>query len=175
MKKSNFLSRNNYKPMISTLVMVIFMVFAKSLAAQVTEEYFDVIYSKCDSWAGGPVGSGSGVNYTFTIKFKKKVDICFDTIWIGDKPTRLTNNNSQKIKHTNYSIGDSIVVYAAIYYPVKLLDYYLKQTENIPDEKTFKNPMPEYKCEALFQFYANDKVYYYGLKKFDVVTFIAYP
>jgi len=175
MKNLGFFFKNILRLSLRISLLIVLVLYTRPLTAQVNEDYFDVVYSKSDSWAGGAVGSGSGVNYTFIIKFKKSANLCFDTLWIGNKPTTITNNSFQKLNNSYYYNGDSIVVYAEIYYPVRIVNYYLKRTENITDEKTFNNPLPDYKCEVLLQFIVNDELYYYGVKKFDLITYTAFP
>lgn len=137
------------------------------ISAQVDKTFFDVYNAKSQGWSGGAYGSGSGTNYSFSVRFKKDVSIRIDTVWFGDEPHYLNCiKQAGSLLEISVQKGDSILYTGSIYYPGERDKIYGLDLESEKKVIT-KNPCPDVKCSALIQFRVNGKKYYYPVKNIE--------
>lgn len=146
------------------------ILFCGTVSAQINRTYFKVTQATAQNWYGGAAGSGSGINYSFHIVYKKTASVKFDSVWI-DHAYRSLFSKSMMFS-SNYSLkkGDSIVLNAQIYYPGE------KDKPNNLME-TVKIPCPVKNCKSpvVILFRVNGKLYYYDLKNVTTLQPANYP
>ena len=137
------------------------------LKAQTDSSFFKVTRSTEQDWSGGAVGSGGGRYYKFKIQFAKNTSITFDTVWVKNRACTL---NAVDKKEMRVHKGDPGIILADAYYPAE---------PNIEMEILIAfapNPfLPKIKCDALIQFHADGKKYFYPVRGIKVLPAIAYP
>ena len=146
------------------------LIISFSTYSQISNEYFKVTSSTSQAWAGGPAGSGSGVNYTFSITAEKDVKIKFDSVWIGGGTAHSFNRYYSTGNDSVLKKGDNIIIYAADYYPGEIDRY--NGTDKI---KAGSKPPISYQGDALILFYIKGVAYYYAVEKIQVLPYLAYP
>lgn len=141
-----------------------------TVSAQINRTYFIVSHATAQSWCGGAAGSGSGINYSFHIVYKKTASIKFDSVWI-DYAYRSLFTKSMMFS-SNYSLkkGDSIVLNAQIYYPGEK-----DKPNNLIEPVKIPCPVKNCKSPVVILFRVNGKLYYYDLKNITTLEPANYP
>lgn len=127
-----------------------------------TNNYFKLFTAKSLSWTAGTARGGSGSEYYFKIIIKSKQKIIFDSVWIGNRSSKIFITKEQK------SVSNSSIVFTKGD-TITLRTSFLNN--NI---KTVKKPL-NIKGVALLSYRINDKLKYYSIKKIESQNPIYYP
>lgn len=125
-------------------------------------KHFKLLSATSSSWTAGTERGGSGSEYYFKIIIKSKQEIIFDSVWIGNRSSKIFITKEQKLVSNSsivFTKGDTIILRTSFL------------NNNV---KTVKKPL-NIKGVALLSYRINDKLKYYSIKKIESQNPIYYP
>lgn len=126
------------------------------------KKHFKLLNATSSSWTAGTARGGSGSEYYFKIIINSKQEIIFDSLWIGNRSSKIFITKEQKLVFNSsivFTKGDTIT---------------LRTSFLNNNMKTAKKPL-NIKGAALLSYRINDKLKYYSIKKIESQNPIYYP
>lgn len=125
-------------------------------------KHFKLLSATSSSWTAGTERGGSGNEYYFKIIVKSKQEIIFDSVWIGNRSSKIFISKKQKSISSapiDYFKGDTITL------RISMSNNIIKQVKS--PKKISKGALLSYRIKG--------KLKYYTINKIETQTPIYYP
>ena len=115
-------------------------------------------------WLGGRPESGRGIDYRFQLLALAKLELAFDSVWIGRGAYQLHYRFSNANIKQSWSKGDTISLTAKQYMPPGYT----------PPKDAIESPI-KYQGEALLRYFLNGVAGFVEVPQFRKLPSVAYP